>query len=118
MNQLLAPLAQSSKDLLYAMSVPLVALMVVIAVALISRKWSSARTIPLNILGGLTVLGIAGTIAFKEQADLSLWPLFIGGTLVLYLWWLSILFFDLVFVWRKYIRRSGVMKKMREIQKN
>lgn len=117
-KELLSPLGESSKELVYAMSVPLVALMVVAVVGVISRKWSSARTIPLNVLGGLAVLSIAATIVSTGKNDPSLWPLFIGGTLFLYLWWLSILFFDLVFVWRKYIRRSGGMKKMREIQKN
>lgn len=118
MDPLIGPLSQSGKGFLYAMSVPIVALIVVVAVGIVSKKWSSARTIPLNIVGGLSVLGIAFAIAFKGQNNPSLWPLFIGGTMFLYLWWLSILFFDLVFVWHKYIRSSRIMAKMRDMRKS
>ena len=118
MRDLLKPFAQSGREFLYAMSVPVAASTVVIIAGMAARKWSSARTIPLNIVGGFAVMGIAATIVMQEQTEPALWPLFIGGALFLYLWWLSILFFDLVFVWRKYIRRSWAVKKMREIQKN
>lgn len=118
MDPLIGPLSQSGKGFLYAMSVPIVALIAVVAVGIVGKKWSSARTIPLNIVGGLSVLGIAFAIAFKGQNNPSLWPLFIGGTLFLYLWWLSILFFDLAFVWHKYIRSSRIMVKMRDMRKS
>jgi hypothetical protein len=35
-----------------------------------------------------------------------IWPVLLAGVAFLYLWWLSILLFDLAFVWHRYVRRS------------
>jgi hypothetical protein len=41
------------------------------------------------------------------------WPLILGGAAFLYLWWLSILLFDLAFVWQRYVRQSVANETLR-----
>jgi hypothetical protein len=68
---------------------------------------------PIVIMLGLVVAGVVWGIARNGENSLSLdknaekapfWPVLLGGAAFLYLWWLSALIFDLVFVWHRYIR--------------
>lgn len=83
-------------------------------------------TKPLLITGGLAVAGITGFMIFSEYfqgifpaaAETNgergpLWPVFLATAGFLYLWWLAVLIFDLVFVWRLYIRGSKAVECMR-----
>lgn len=72
---------------------------------------------------GMRALLIPGTLTttaylyfFLQAAPAphgDLWPVLLAGALFLYLWWLVALLFDLVFVWHRYIRRSGELKYLR-----
>lgn len=42
------------------------------------------------------------------------WPVVIGSLAFLYLWWLSMLLFDLTFIWHRYIRHSTTNDRLRE----
>ncbi len=36
-----------------------------------------------------------------------MWGMLLGGVAFLYLWWLSVVMFDLIFVWHHYVRGSA-----------
>jgi hypothetical protein len=62
---------------------------------------------------GMRTLLVPGVIAiayviFRDIKDPQgdLWPVFLAGAFLLYIWWLVALVFDLVFVWHRYIRYS------------
>jgi hypothetical protein len=42
----------------------------------------------------------------KPLLSAPIWPVFLATAAFLYLWWLSILIFDLAFTWHRYIRQS------------
>ena len=66
------------------------------------------------ILGTLAL--IANTLAYahyNHPVHAPLWPIVMGGAAFLYLWRLSALVFDLVFIWHRYIRQSGAMAFLR-----
>jgi len=48
------------------------------------------------------------------QVNPPIWPLLLAGAAFLYLWWLSLLIFDLGFVWNRYVRRSGLNKRLQK----
>lgn len=54
----------------------------------------------------------------NKSLQSDMWPVLTGGVLFLYLWWLSILLFDLVFIWHKYIRSSSVTRHMHGLYKS
>ncbi len=57
---------------------------------------------------------VTGPGKLPNSADKpAIWPLVISGAAFLYLWWLSALLFDLVFVWHRYIRSSLAVKFLR-----
>jgi len=64
----------------------------------------------LPALGLVAAANIVGAIwlAGKDKPDVSLGPVLIAGIAFFYLWWLSALLFDLVFIWRRYARHSAV----------
>ncbi|HEV2045526.1 MAG TPA: hypothetical protein VGQ95_02900 [Chthoniobacterales bacterium] len=45
-----------------------------------------------------------------------IWPILLAGFAFLYLWWLAALVFDLVFTWRRYIRRSTAINYLRNLR--
>lgn len=59
--------------------------------------------------------GVPATASAPDsvQKDLPLWPVLLGGAAFLYLWKLATLFFDLTFVWHRYIRHSVLNTRMR-----
>lgn len=62
----------------------------------------------LRQLIALAAVGLAGLFGydlFTRTGDRGpIWPLILAVAGFLYLWWLSILVFDLVFVWHRYIQ--------------
>ena len=55
----------------------------------------------------------------KDVTDLlrmrpPIWPVLVGGTAFLYLWWLAALIFDLAFVWQRYVRNSVANDRLKE----
>jgi len=44
----------------------------------------------------------------------SLWPLLVASAGCVYLWWLSSLIFDLVFVWHRYIQSDVAINFLRK----
>lgn len=87
--------------------------------AVASYAYPSLRSRPLMLLGGLVVLWPATHIALSASPQHSaIWPILLGGAIFLYGWWLSILFFDLVFVWHWYIRNSKALERLRELQEH
>jgi hypothetical protein len=90
-----------------------------IVVAMGSWIWSllkpehgmRALLIPGTLCTALYLFIHLRSLSLEKHGDL--WPLFLAGALFAYLWWLSALLFDLVFVWHRYIRRSGELKYLR-----
>ncbi|WP_148218021.1 hypothetical protein [Opitutus terrae] len=51
---------------------------------------------------------------WRTQPTGPLWRVFVAIAAFLYLWWLSSLLFDLVFVWHRYIQGDAAHKSLRE----
>jgi hypothetical protein len=75
-------------------------------------RWSCGSK-PLLILGGATAVAMV-LVLLKEEGSgkPSLWPVLLALGGFLYLWWLSILLFDLIFVWHRYIRHGVANQRM------
>lgn len=71
---------------------------------------------PLVFLGGLAVLWSAFHIVLTVPNHPSIWPLFVGGAIFIYGWWLAIQLFDLIFIWHWYIRNSKALERLRDIR--
>ena len=93
-----------------------VAALISAAAALIGYLFPTARSLPLVLTGGAAVIWSAVHIASSAPLHASIWPVFVGGAVFIYGWWLSIQLFDLVFVWHWYIRNSKALERLREIQ--
>jgi hypothetical protein len=73
---------------------------------------------PLVVLNGLAIAAVTYAIITGPSAsDQALWPVILGGSALLYLWWLAALLFDLVFVWHRYIRGGAAMTALKQIRK-
>lgn len=92
------------------------ATLIAVFVNIIARRYPQAGVKPLLWFGGLSVLAIiVDHIFFPIPADNTrgaIWPVVLAGAFFLYLWWLTILFFDLVFVWHRYIQASVAQDRL------
>lgn len=73
--------------------------------------------IPLISLGGT----VACVILWKFVSSTphrSLWPLVLANTGFLYLWWLSALLFDLVYIWHQFIRSYRTTMTLQILRKD
>lgn len=73
---------------------------------------------PLILLGTTLVALVVGYHLYNAQSvtDIGpIWPVFLATAAFLYLWWLSALAFDLVFVWHLHIRQARALERMDEI---
>jgi hypothetical protein len=77
-----------------------------------------ARIYPMLGIKLLVWFGGAGMfVIIAKHPDIKfdkgeIWPVVLAGMFSLYLWWLTILFFDLVFIWRLYIRASVAQRRL------
>jgi hypothetical protein len=86
------------------------------AIAILSSM--SARKFPrrghyvlpaFGLMTAFTVVAIIwGDAAKKTEAEISLGGVVLALFAFFYLWWLSALLFDLVFIWQRYTRHSGL----------
>lgn len=58
--------------------------------------------------GSIAVLAVVIARGYFLSNTLPFWPVLLGAVGFLYLWWLSIIVFDLTFIWHRYIRRSVI----------
>jgi hypothetical protein len=95
------------------------ALMVVVATLLvevanlINRKHPALGMRPFLVLVGGPIAGVVVAIAAGQDGHGPLWSLLLASAGALYLWWLSALLFDLVFVWHHYVRHQAAIDKLR-----
>jgi hypothetical protein len=89
------------------------AILVVALVFAVSVKFPSWGVIPLMAIGAACV-AIMVRYYIKDTGG-PLWPVFLATAASLYLWWLTALVFDLVFIWHLYIRGSRLMSRINEI---
>jgi fluoride ion exporter CrcB/FEX len=111
-----ANVVKAINSLFYGISYIAVAAMVSVIAAVLGARYSSATSKPIVFLGGLAVLLPAYHLVQTSPNHPSLWPLFLGGAIFIYSWWLAIQLFDLVFVWHWYIRNSKALERLRELQ--
>ena len=62
---------------------------------------------------GMVVIMVVNRLV-RAEVDAPAWPVVLAGVAFLYLWWLSILLFDLAFVWHRYIRQSVAVETLGE----
>ena len=78
------------------------AVLLVLGVA--SRRYVPPMTALIG-LGGIAAFLVLSTLLQKDPSalDRSLWALVLANAAFLYLWWLSALVFDLVYIWHRFI---------------
>jgi len=111
-QQLALPFGHSSVGLI------LVCLLIA-AVSAITSKWRPEWGMrPLIGLGGITAAWIVWHLFGADEQILSkpLWQLVLANAAFLYLWWLSALLFDLVYIWQQFIRSCRTTKTLQEIR--
>ncbi|MGI9087572.1 MAG: MFS transporter [Chthoniobacterales bacterium] len=84
--------------------------------ATISAWWPRAGLKPLMWMSAALAAIVAHQLINGRLGDATLWPVILAGAAFLYLWWLSALIFDLVFVWHRYIRFSTGNKMLRAMR--
>ena len=92
-----------------------VAATISVIVAFIGNKFPTARTKPLVVLGGTAIIWSVFQLTILRGYDNAIWPILIGGAIFLYGWWLSVLLFDLAFIWHRYIRSSQALILLKDI---
>lgn len=63
-------------------------------------------------VGSLTAITLVLLNINSNKDHQAIFPVLIGGAIFLYLWWLSVLVFDLSFIWHQYIRNSLALHRM------
>ncbi|HEY4783173.1 MAG TPA: hypothetical protein VIH54_15245, partial [Chthoniobacterales bacterium] len=93
-----------------------------LVIGLVSARLSKWRPrwgmIPLIGLGGIAACLVLWTLLQKDRSalDRSLWALVLANAGFLYLWWLSALLFDLVYIWHRFIcsyRTTRILRTLR-----
>jgi hypothetical protein len=93
------------------------AIVVVIVVYLLNYFFPKWGLWTLLLPGFLGVINIV-IYHYKDSSEHGpLWPVALALAGFLYLWWLTALLFDLVFVWHSYIRFSLINERMRSMAK-
>jgi hypothetical protein len=91
------------------------------AASAILSKWKpQLGMIPLIGLGGIVALMILWNLIHTTPSGLErpLWPLVLANAGFLYLWWLSALLFDLVYIWHHFIRSRRTTMTLAKLRKN
>jgi hypothetical protein len=78
----------------------------------LNAKWGLRA---LLILGAGSVAAVVMHLEQAAKEEMTLWPVVLAGVASLYLWWLSILVFDLTFVWHRYIRHARTLGFLAEL---
>jgi hypothetical protein len=84
----------------------LLACFLIALVSALLGKWRPDwGMIPLVSLGGIAAFAVLLSLLHKDSAALnrSIWPLLLANAGFLYLWWLSAMVFDLVYIWHRFI---------------
>ena len=89
-----------------------VATLIAVVANIIARRYPRAGVHPLLWFGGAIVIAIVTGHIYTTSDRGAIWPVVLAGAFFLYLWWLTILFFDLVFVWHRYIQASVAQKRL------
>jgi hypothetical protein len=68
----------------------------------------------LPIIGLLTIVGLMGDLILEAPKS-ELWPVVLGGAVFFYLWRVTALLFDLVFVWHRYVRHAAARHSIADV---
>ena len=89
-----------------------------LASAILSKLKPRWGMVPLIALGGVAAFFVLLKLYAANSAALgqSLWTLVLANAGFLYLWWLSTLLFDLVYIWHQYIRSFRTTAVLRNLR--
>lgn len=73
------------------------------------------RFLPLSGLAAALVLVVVLLAESENNKKIEIWPIVLGAICFFYLWWVATLFFDLVFVWHRYVRHSVALESVAQI---
>jgi hypothetical protein len=73
------------------------------------------RFLPLVGLAATLVLVVGLLADSAKHTTIEMWPIVLGAICFFYLWWIATLFFDLVFVWHRYVRHSVALQSVAQI---
>lgn len=77
-----------------------------------AKRWGRRLLLATGALFSLAVICTALYELSLPPAK-SVWPVLVGWLASMYLWWIAIVVFDLTYTWHWYIRKSGMLRKMR-----
>ena len=69
----------------------------------------------LPIIGLLAIIGLMGDLILDAPKKSDLWPVAVGAAIFFYLWRITALLFDLVFVWHRYVRHAAARDTIAEV---
>src|SRR6185503_12444137 len=79
-------------------------------------SWFPSRgTLFLPLTGLLAIVALMGQLVWTEHEKGELWPVLLGGAVFFYLWRITALLFDLVFVWHRYVRHAAARHSIAEV---
>jgi hypothetical protein len=95
-------------------AVVVVAVLLCVVNYYVCSKWPRAGMKVLMGLGTIVSFVLVGWYVWDQRADAAnpLWPVVLAGLAFFYLWWLAAMVFDLIFVWRRYIRKSIALERL------
>jgi hypothetical protein len=93
-------------------------LVVSLASAILNKVKPRWGMLPLIALGGVAALLVLLKLLARDPAALgqSLWALVLANAGFLYLWWLSTLLFDLVYIWHQFVRSFRTTAVLRNLR--
>jgi hypothetical protein len=94
-----------------------IGLLIGLTSAALSKLKPQWGMMPLISLGGIVAVMILFRLLVMSTPDLSLWPLVLANAGFLYLWWLSALLFDLVYIWHRFIRSYRTTMTLQTLRK-
>jgi hypothetical protein len=100
------------KPVMKGEGVPWIAGALIAVVYLLGMMFPSWGLMPLVVLGTAAAAGVSWHYIAGAKEPGPMWPLVLAILGFLYLWWVAALFFDLTFVWHRYIRYSKALAMM------
>jgi hypothetical protein len=92
-----------------------VALIVAIVAGALASWFPAWGTRILPVIGLLTIVALFRDLILEAPRKSELWPVALGGVVFFYLWRITALLFDLVFVWHRYVRHAAALDSIAKV---
>ena len=92
-----------------------VAAIVALLAGALASWFPSWGTRILPIMGLFTIVWLMRDLILDAPQKSELWPVALGGAVFFYLWRVTALLFDLVFVWHRYVRHAAARHSIAQV---